>query len=304
MKWYMALNEGGTAGDIALHTKLAVLSAARHTDLAPHLLYTGNRNKFTAWLEERGVKIIESTLPYYDLIASLTAAGRYNLATVGHWLRTNVCLEERTARHVFYTDVDVLFLHQPRLAGFTPRYFAAAPEFDKATRNYFNAGVMVLSPEGLREDYPLFEAFLRRNIEQHTYNFQDQIAYNQFYRGRWDRLPPDYNWKPYWGFNPDAMLMHFHGPKFAAIEAIIDGRWDWDSAHGRQIGSLFANHARDYAEAFEAVEDYLPQLLPAEQDRLSGFIERLRSYDATPLAPRIDLGFTRHRMFPTDLWVR
>jgi hypothetical protein len=301
MKWYMALNEAGTSGDIALHTKLAVLSAARHTDLIPHLLYSGNRNAFTAWLERQGVTIIDSTLPYMDLITGLTAAGKYNLSKVGHWLRTNVCLEERQERHVFYTDVDVLFLDRPGLAGLTPRYFSAAPEFDKTSTNYFNAGVMMVNTEGLREEYGLFETYLRRNIEQKTYAFHDQIAYNQFYRGRWNRLPLELNWKPYWGHNPNATLMHFHGPKFAAIESIIDGRWNWDTSHGRQIGSQFAQNVSDYAAAFDAVEKYLPQLLPSERDRLGSFIARLHTYDASELAPRIDLGFTKHRMFPTDL---
>jgi hypothetical protein len=297
----MALNEGGTSGDIALHTKIAVLSGIRHTDLSPHLLYTGQRNAFTGWLEDQGVTIVDSTLPYLDLIQRLTAEGRYTMATVGHWLRTNVCLEERQDRHVFYTDVDVLFLRRPRLAGLTPHYFAAAPEFDKNSTNYFNAGVMVVNTEGLREEYALFESYLRLNIEQKTHGFHDQIAYNQFYRGRWNRLPLELNWKPYWGQNDDATLLHFHGPKFAAIEAIIDGRWNWDSSHGRQIGSLFANHVRDYIAAFEALEDYLPQLLPVEQDRLGSFIARLRAYDAGQLAPKIDLGFTKYRMFPADL---
>ena len=42
----------------------------------------------------------------------------------------------------------------------------------------------------------------------------DQGAYNEFYSGkfvvhRW----PLFNWKPYWGFNARAKLVHFHGPK-------------------------------------------------------------------------------------------
>ena len=301
MKWYMALNEAGTTGDIALHAKLAVLSALRHTALEPHLLYTGARNNFTTWLECQGVKIIDSTLPYHDLMARLTAEQKYDFSSVGHWLRTNLCLEERSDRHALYTDADVLFLRRPQLSGLTPRYFAAAPEFDKTSYNYINAGVMLVNTEGLREDYPLFEAYLRRNIEQNPYGFQVQIAYNQFYRGRWNRLPAGLNWKPYWGHNPNATLLHFHGPKFGAIEAIIEGRWNWDDAHGRQIGSLFASHVHDYTAAYAEAEDYLPQLLPAEQDRLGRFLGSLRTYHPDPLAPKIDLGFTRYHMFPTDL---
>ncbi|MCB8879781.1 hypothetical protein ACELLULO517_06010 [Acidisoma cellulosilytica] len=298
MKWYLALNEGGTRGDIGLHTKLAVLSALQHTDLAPHLLYTGNRNGFTEWLEARGVNIINSRLPYLSVIEELAAAGRYHMLTVGHWLRTNVCLEEREDEHVFYTDVDVLFLKRPELAAIQPRYFAAAPEFDPTSWNYFNAGVMVLSPQAMRDDYAGFERYLVETLREKTHNFHDQIAYNVFYRGRWDRLPLELNWKPYWGLNDAAALLHFHGPKLGAISAIVEDRWHWDSNHGRQIGSLFIRHFESYLHAFQNIEAYIPALDAAEQDYLGHLLARLRSFDPTPHMQGVDVKFMDFRMFP------
>ena len=41
----------------------------------------------------------------------------------------------------------------------------------------------------------------------------DQLPYNQYYHGKITRLPIEYNWKPYWGGNPSAKIVHFHGPK-------------------------------------------------------------------------------------------
>ncbi len=42
----------------------------------------------------------------------------------------------------------------------------------------------------------------------------DQGAYNQYYQSKFNVEPwPDFNWKPYWHFNPSALLIHFHGPK-------------------------------------------------------------------------------------------
>ena len=298
MKIYMALNEGGTRGDIALHMKLAILSARKYTTLQPHLLYTGNRNGFTAWLERQGVRIIDSQLPYLHVIEELTAAGRYTTATVGHWLRTNVCLTERYDEHVFYTDVDVMFLKNPELGNIKPRYFAAAPEFDKTSWNYFNAGVMVLCPRGLREEYGAFEQYIIQNIREKTYAFHDQIAYNEFYRGRWDRLPLELNWKSYWGLNPNATLLHFHGPKVGAMRAIVDERWNWGDDHGRQIGSMFLGFLDSYIAAFESMREYLPELLPEEQDQLSELFELAPKYDRNRHAHHVSLTFMKFRMFP------
>jgi hypothetical protein len=298
MKLYMALNEGGTKGDIALHMKLAILSARKYSTLKLSLLYTGDRNAFTAWLEDQGVQIIDSQLPYLNVIEELTAAGLYTTNTVGHWLRTNVCTTERYDDYVFYTDVDVMFMQTPQLNTIRPRFFAAAPEFDKDSWNYFNAGVMVLRPRGLREEYPAFEQFLIENIRSKTYAFHDQIAYNQFYKGRWDRLPLELNWKPYWGVNKDAVLLHFHGPKVGAMRAIVDDRWNWESNHGKQIGSMFLGFIDSYIATFEAMKEYLPELLPKEQDQLSQLFELVPKYDRERHAHEVKLDFMKFRMFP------
>ena len=63
---------------------------------------------------------------------------------------------------------------------------------------------MVANVKKLRESYDEFENYLVKNIEEHTYNFHDQIAYNMFYRNKWDKLPIKMNWKPYWGLNNEA----------------------------------------------------------------------------------------------------
>ena len=54
----------------------------------------------------------------------------------------------------------------------------------------------------------------------------DQGAYNHFYRNKWDKLNPIYNWKPYWGIDPDAGILHFHGLKIENIEKIVGGKID------------------------------------------------------------------------------
>jgi hypothetical protein len=299
MKLYLALNEAGTAGDIALHTKVLVLSVLANTHLRPVLLYTGRRNLFTEWLEAHGVRIIDSKVPYIDTIDALVMKGRYSNATLGHWLRTNVCLEEKDDEFVLYTDVDVFFRKEPDLLEIRPSYCAAAPEFDKNSWNYFNAGVMVINVPGLREEYPAFESYLRKNLEEKTFSFHDEIAYNVFYRGRWARLPPELNWKPYWGKNDAACIVHFHGPKIGAIEAICDGRWDWSTGHGRQIGSILATNLDAYEYYLRDMVAQAPGLGTEDRDRIEFAAKRVGTYDAI-LNGEINTSFMNFRMFNDD----
>jgi hypothetical protein len=295
MKLYLALNEAGTQTDIGLHTKLAVLSALNHTKLEPHLLYVGEPNDFTQWLGNVGVNVISSKVPYYDTIKTLTEQNRYTMATLGHWLRTNVCLVEKDDSYVLYTDVDVIFRRQLDLDQLRPRYFMAAPEFFPDRWSYFNAGVMVANIPALRAEYPQFEKYLVESLIQYTYGFHDQIAYNVFYRGRWERLPIELNWKPYWGINDDALVVHFHGPKIGAISAMVEGRWNYSTDHGCQIGSLFNNHVESYIHYLASALQCATGLPQQDFDQISRLIEQMRSYDPTPNWG--DLSFTDFRMF-------
>ena len=299
MKWYLALNEAGTRGDIGLHTRLAVLSAKKHTNLEPTLLYTGERNDFTVWLESRGVNVVQSELPYLSTITDLVKENKYTMGTVGHWLRTNVCLEEMQDELILYTDIDVLFLKQPTLSELKPSYFAAAPEFDRHSWNYFNAGVMLVNGPGLRSDYVEFEKFVVDKIKEKTYAFNDQQAYNQFYRRRWDKLPLEMNWKPYWGLNDNATLVHFHGPKLGGtMQAIVEDKWNWESNHGRQIGSMFLGFIDSYLESFKSIREYLPELPSDQADRLNELFVKAESYDVSQRKDMINLDFMNFRMFP------
>ncbi|MBB2171347.1 glycosyltransferase [Gluconacetobacter asukensis] len=298
MKLYLALNEHGTHGDIALHTKLAVLSARKHSDLDIKMLYIGRRNEFTQWLETHGVEILDQHLPYYDLIKRLSDEGKYNLSTVGHWLRTNVCLTTNDD-YVLYSDIDVLFLSNPIGLEREPSYFMAAPEFKKDGWNYFNAGVMHINVRKFQETYPEFEKYIRKNIEEKTYQFHDQIAYNTFYRGKWEKLALEMNWKVYWGANKEAKILHFHGPKLGAINAILSGQWDWNNEHGRQIGSIFAQNISSYRYYIAFLLDYIDELSHHEREFILDIHYNMsRDFDTSRYKP--DTTFMNFKMFPED----
>ena len=297
MKWYMALNEAGTHSDIGLHAKLAVLSGRRHTSLVPKMLYIGARNDFTRWLERHDVEVIDQELPYIDVIDRLVAENRYSRATLGHWLRTNVCLAETEDTHVLYTDVDVMFRNTPDIRALKPEIFAVAPEFDRNSWNYFNAGVMVANVEGLRRDYAAFEAYLRESIYKNTYGFHDQIAYNSFYKGRWDRLPVTLNWKPYWGIEPAADLIHFHGPKIGAMHAIASGKWNWKSDHGMQIGSMFVGFLDKYKYYMRLILAEADGLSDQEIERLQKIEQMVAAFSPDPAQPT-SLSFMNYKMLP------
>ncbi len=121
-----------------------------------------------------------------------------------------------------YTDCDVMFARdpEPELAGVRCKRFAVAPEFERGDYDRINTGVMLMNVPALHRDQEPFARFIGRNLERLVDTAWDQEAYRLYYRRKlpllpngWNRLDETLNWKPYWGENGSASIIHFHGPK-------------------------------------------------------------------------------------------
>ncbi len=227
MKWFFAVNERGNEFEnYAKMLKVAVATAAKHTSLEPCFLYDGEDNHLTAWLNERGVRIIRTRSFLYEQLAD--AAERKNNPEIlaigsGAFLRTEI--PKLTSElgiddeFVLYTDVDVMFVGGvDGLEHLRPKYFAVAPEMDPADFRNMNSGVMLMNLPALRSEDDRFRRFILKNLDTLVADAWDQTAYKMYYRRalfgfRWDKLPLRYNWKAYWPASPEARIIHFHGPK-------------------------------------------------------------------------------------------
>jgi hypothetical protein len=227
MQWFFALAESSPAfKQYAEMAMVAVHTALRHTSLQPHFLYDGGENELTRWLRQRKVPIIPCQTYLLDQIAGLSC-GEHELkirgALRGVLLRLelprlgrDLVLEER----VFYTDIDVFFLGEVtnELLKTPCRYFAVAPEFDRENYREMNTGAMWMNLPALREVDSEFREYVRKSLPRLQEVAWDQGAYREFFleangEPQWEKLPPELNWKPYWGELSNARIVHFHGPK-------------------------------------------------------------------------------------------
>lgn len=230
MKWFIGINEG--AGPVYEDmVKVAVHSAQKATSLEPFCLYDGGGTEMAGWLGRRGVRVLRRRSrwwPRFKEIGDRVGNPQVLQTAGGAFLRTEIPhLESLFApgEHVLYTDVDVMFLKDPvpELSKVRTPFFAAAVEgrLDDFTR--CNTGVMLMNVDGLRRTAGEFDAYYRTKIEEWLggpggpKGF-DQPVYNDVYRGRWGWLNPTMNWKPYWGENPEAVIVHFHGVKPNDVE--------------------------------------------------------------------------------------
>ena len=257
MKWIFALNAESVEsyGDFA---RVAVVSARRYSTLEAVCLFDGEECEFSRWLEAQGVTVVRVRSRFYEEIAELAKA-----CGVPYWLKVGggafLRLEiPHLARElgwedefVFYTDCDVIFEGDPRplLEPLRPRFFAATPETFKNKALHMNTGAMWMNVRAL--DDPALQDWTRANLEKCLRFDFDQGALRVFYNPlhrlswrlglsnrlfygvmsrlpvhswQWESMPLELNWKPYWGANPAACIIHFHGLKPTGRVELKEGR--------------------------------------------------------------------------------
>eukprot|EP00908_Phaeocystis_cordata_P014041 Transcript_25147.p1 GENE.Transcript_25147~~Transcript_25147.p1 ORF type:complete len:1461 (-),score=286.79 Transcript_25147:2270-6652(-) len=158
------------------------------------------------------------------------------------WMRIDIPRLGFVDEFILYSDIDVMFTADIAVSDFAAggrlpgvgndlHYIVGTEagrseatdccEKDGSRVDYGNAGVMLMHVERMRSTNDEFVAWIftdenlfEKKLHFGVYGPQDQGAYNAFYQGRFEvRTDPLFNWKPYWGFNALAGLVHFHGPK-------------------------------------------------------------------------------------------
>lgn len=224
MKWFFGFNEETEWFDNYFrYIKCAVNSAVKNTSLEPNFLYDGKPNELTKWLDGKGVTIWNVRSRFYDIFQNRAKQGLNARVASGAYLRAEIPELVRDEQFVLYTDCDVMFTRDVAdLSNLRPKHFACAPEFDQNNWTYFNSGVMLMNCHAMRLKMSQFERIVQGSSAEKLSRSYDQHTYNELYKGRWDRLDSMYNWKPYWGRNDAASIIHFHGIKVENIERVLN----------------------------------------------------------------------------------
>ena len=228
-KWFFAMSEAslGHAGHDWLGLiRTAVNSAVLNTKLKPHFLYDGKPSGFTREMTEQGVKVMHHKVSYLSKILDrrnqlgLPPEDPMRVAVMaGAYLRTEIPRLEFDDEYVLYTDCDVMFMTNPDISQFRPAFFSCAPQRYPDNAADMNSGVMVMNVPAMRSEFGEFSNFIVNNFEK--LDGFDQGALREYYNQRYETLPLELNWKPYWGVNKLAQIVHFHGPKPEAVRRLL-----------------------------------------------------------------------------------
>ncbi|MXV36556.1 MULTISPECIES: hypothetical protein [unclassified Saccharibacter] len=230
MKWFFAITEQTLSNDpdhgFIDCIRVAVRSARENTTLKPHMVFDGQECDFTREMRELGVTVIFHRIHFYDRLHEAQRRQKpewpnYMQTAAGAFMRLDLPLLEKEDQYVLYTDCDVLFMRDPQVEFCRPAIFAACGQF--GMQDYYtdmNSGVMVMNLERLRNDLPAMIDFLCDNL--YYISGYDQELLRVFYNAQWSPLSARFNWKPYWGVNDDAVIVHFHAGKPPAARHLLD----------------------------------------------------------------------------------
>ena len=144
------------------------------------------------------------------------------------------------------------FLKNPRLDYLKPKLFAVAPEFEHGNYVNFNTGVMIINTSGMRAEDNDFISFIQSNIA--SFEAFDQGAFRAYFAGRHDFLPETLNWKPYWGANQSAEIIHFHGVKPQHAKHLMETSGD---SYPDVLKDLFSRSPETYASLVDLWDSFL-----------------------------------------------
>jgi hypothetical protein len=254
-KWYFAANLNGLRHAFD-QIEVAVKSAKSKTTLRPYCLIDDHEDLSEVasrlnWLEKSGVSLIRHRAEFFDIVRQ--HFGPKVDVFSGHWLRSDIPILETEEEVVLYTDIDIMFRRDIDFSRARPPFLACSPEHRQDDFSYFNSGVMIMNIPALRDSRAMLMQVVKDRLDSRP-PYDDQATFNVAYRDTWTRLPNLWNWKPYWGFNADAAIVHFHGPKPGMVRRMFGGEVD---IYPPEYGEIFHRNPEGYAKYMAEFDEFL-----------------------------------------------
>lgn len=211
MKLFLATNENTANTNKIKLLDVAIKSALKNTNFEVYVIFDGNKNVLNLPKE---VTIIEHRHRCYETFKNskrdlTTSSGAFLRTEIPFLMKKNNIIDD----YFLYTDYDVIFQKgdYSQIDTLKPQVFAASPEANINDWGYVNTGVMVGNFDFFIQNDQYILNYITENFE--NLDVWDQSMYNNLFIKDLIRLPTIFNWKPYWGINNDANIIHFHGPK-------------------------------------------------------------------------------------------
>lgn len=228
MKCYFALSDDVSNNDAYYWMFVAALNSARkNTTLDLHCLYDFRKKNTENIEDDRIYQLLKAYqvaihLATIDFEAELLSVYTDEYLKLHNITRNSLysrflrfMIADKDDEYVLYSDTDVLFLRDITFGAFdsVPKTVGACAE---ESNNYhytnFNAGVMLINLSYYKQVKTTFLSWIAQGRHAKG-ECCDQGYLNEICERDFVKLSNSFNWKPYWGINPEAYIVHLHGMK-------------------------------------------------------------------------------------------
>ena len=218
--WFMAVSVSSKKHLSYMRASLS--SGLAHSNMYPIVLISGDPSSIPTWLlllnRSCRALVIGHNLTFSTRIARSAphvmnhpAYLRLDIPNVLMKINDSVCSHiDLNYNYGLYTDTDIIFTSRFNIESLPePKVIMIGGETKKGKRN--NSGILYINITAIRQHFPKLLTF----ADKYKWNFEalDQGLIMKYYKHVSQLLPDIYNWKPYWGINHQACIIHFHGAK-------------------------------------------------------------------------------------------
>jgi hypothetical protein len=258
MKIVFAIDLAGQTAELGAMLKLAIRTCQANTSHRPLVISNNFSPAFQKWLGEHGVQTFTVQSPISDAVKAANARSGYPLQAIGNYLRYEAC-RVITDDVFLYCDCDTIFLRDFQSPA-KPGLLAAVAEDTPEDWSRFNSGVMLFNRLEMLKQLDGFYQFASQNLESFFPGF-DQAAINEYFARRIEHLPIELNWRPYWGYNARAAILHTHGVKPHVARSLLDGYFVADQNKKDLIIDIVCRTLTHSDNFFAPISQKFPELM-------------------------------------------
>lgn len=273
MRCYFALSDDVSNNDVYYSMFICALESARkNTSFELHCLYDFRKAFVNDIEDDRIYKLLKKYNVIIHLISIDFESELLNVYTddyldeihvtkdslYSRFLRFMLPDVEKENEYVWYIDTDVIFLKDIVDSSISelPKTIGVCSESENNyTYTNFNAGVMLINVESYKNCKQKLISMLK-NGERAENECCDQGYLNSIYKNNFSRLDNIYNWKPYWGINNNAVIVHLHGLKPRIEKNNAEGyigfvsKYIWDNKKAKKGWKYYFSMFADYASSY------------------------------------------------------
>lgn len=214
---YYCIDDIGLTNEVGEMLKMSIASALENSGLCVKCLYCGSNERFINLLSSMGVEVILHKSRIEDAIINAHNTINFPLHARGAYLRYEIS-EIDSNEYSLYVDCDVFFVSKFVLPKSLPTLVSGCKE--RGRDDEFNSGVLLFNNINFKKSAHDFLSYAKARFGTWAVGV-DQRPFNDFYKGKLELLDDSYNWRPSFGVNDNASMIHFHGTKLEEVYGFL-----------------------------------------------------------------------------------